>query len=1250
MDFLVRYKKLFIAVLSILLILYVTFLFVIPNVINLNAYKSDIQRIFMDSAKLNVDFNNIKIVTTPTLKAGVRAEGIKVNFPEGKNIVSLQTGEVKIALLPLIFKVLKVSDITLEKPEISLVYTKDGQIDLVDYVTKNLEQQQTTPDTAAAELPVKFSSALPVIKITNYKLLLSDEKTLNNIALQGDNFIFDKAVINKHFRVQSIGSLLVNENKNINYDVKFASFWPAFTSENEENNTAVVPQIDFINEIVKYNPKTDITADIDLKEHKGHIDVSGIVDAKGINIILNGNKLPDGYFYMKSSGHDTQIDSVLYVAKDEKASLNAKISHGHKNKVNLNLKTDKISFLSIQQFIIALLNSFNVENDIALFNLKGYMNADFSINTDMKNFESSGFFKVLDASVSHKKIPLQINNIGVDVNLANNNMNINNAKAVVNGTQVNALGKIDSKANTDITIKSGDINIAPLFNAFAPVDIKKSYSLNSGILSINIFLKGRLADIEPNINLVLNNLSLKDRLNTFAFINKSTLVNIKAKNTSFSGDVDVTGSSFKINNPKTNISMPLAKINITPDCINIAPFDVKMNSSKVNVSGDIKNYMKKMKIDIDLNGSVLANDLKNLLPNDFKSFVFVKGSIPLYGKISGDDKKKELVIQAHSDANNYFAPITVSKMISKSGLLNLSAVLSEDKLSLNDASLYLANKSNLSSDFAYNKKGAVKIVGLSGIVSEISSSHPTLKLSFVVPEQILLSSPVFKNASLKAKGEVSITGTIDNPSYKGFFTLKEINLLDFLTKIQDFDMEFNDNTVTAKIQNLDINGTSMNIDADVLTKFTNILLVKSMKVTCANFDVDNIFRAMDKFNVAMSSSAPSNSSSSVGNNLVMPVKISNGVLSIQQFKMKQVGGDFIASNITGNFNLLNDLFTLDDLKASVYNGSITGKVTYHLATTAVNALIKGNGVNANNIVTVFAALKDQVMGNVDFDANVKLKGSTYEQQIKSLNGKVHFELKDGQLGSLGRFETFLKADNLVSQGFIVTQIGSLINTVAPYNTGKFSYLNGNLNIINGVANFNPIKMSGPHMSLLITGNANILTMISSMQIMGSLSPEVMSALGPVANLSVEKFATYIPKFGTSIATALNNFNAAANKSDLAKIPALSPAKENTRSFKVVLNGNLNNPTSAIKRFQWLNTPEEIQQEQQSLLESVKTTVPTNKEELKQQLKEGLTNQLEKNEKVQEIKQNKAVKTLSDIYNFYKQKNTTTETTQESATP
>lgn len=1245
MAFFAKYKKLFIGLITTVAIFYTLFLFVIPTVINLNIFKKDIQKIVFDMTKLDIDFGNAKIVTTPTLKAGLKVSDFNLRYPNKINIASVCNAEFKISLLPLLLKTLQVSDVSVDTPALDLVYTNDGQIDFVKYILQELGQQNTPSEQAPAELPIKISNKLPVVKVKNYNVILVDEKTKASIEVKGDNFIFDNAEINKHLRLVTNGAVFLNENKNVTYDVKISSYWPVVESTSNQTTQLVdLPYIDFINELVEFSPKADVKADLKIYENSDLIGVNGLASINGISVVLDGKRLPDSFIRIQSAGHKTNINSEFAITPSEKANINANIEYGKKFKADVNFKTEKITIVALQKYLAALLNSFHIKNDILDFMMAGYIHSDFSLKTDMKKFESSGYFKVLDGSISHKKVPLRIKNIVADLDFSNNCLNFKKTGLSINETPITIKGGIDSKANADIALSTGKINIAPLFNALAPTELKNSFVLQNGVLGANVLVKGNLSKIEPSLDVSLNNFSLKDKANTFLLNDNSTMLVVKAKGSSFDGEVSLNNVSFKMNNPSVKLSLPTAKIKINPNDIIIVPFDVIMNSSKITLSGGVKDYLKKMDINVFANGKVLANDIKNLLPKDIRNFVSASGSIPLKARFSGNDKKLVINAQAQTSTNNHFSPITIKKIIGKTGLVNAAFTYTNDNLSIDDIALYQSTNSTFSDDFSLNKKGGNRVAGLAGTILSLSSARPSLKLLFDIPEQLVLSNVAIPKSSLVVNGSVNILGSLLAPSFKGSIAVKDVNIPELLTKVQNADIQLNGNAIMTKITNLDINGTSMNIDAEASTVFTNVFCVKNLKLICDNFDVDNLFKAMDKMMAMMPPAPVPTTTTSASTSLVAPVKVSNGSIDIKNFKMKQIGGDFVATNITGSFTLINDLFKLSNLKATVYNGLVTGVVTYHLTTTAITADVKGKGVDANPVVTVFVGLKGQLLSNVDFNANVKLKGATYEQQMKSLNGNVDFSMKDGQVGSLGRFETFLKADNLLSQGFIATQLGSLVNKVAPYNTGKFSYLNGDLTITNGVAKLNSIKMSGPHMSLLITGNVNVLSMISTMNILGSISPEMNSVLGPITNLSVEEFAAYIPKFGSKIASALNTYNAPLKEAELAKIPALSPAKNGAKAFKVVLDGNLNNPPSAIKKFQWLNTPEKIQEEQKTLTQEIATqaqssaqkVIPTTKEELKESVKGAVQNQLENNEKVQELKQNKTVKTLTGIYNFYKQ--------------
>ena len=53
---------------SLLLILYLAFLFVLPNALDLNQFKPDIQKVAKDYAQLDVNFENAKILTSTIAK------------------------------------------------------------------------------------------------------------------------------------------------------------------------------------------------------------------------------------------------------------------------------------------------------------------------------------------------------------------------------------------------------------------------------------------------------------------------------------------------------------------------------------------------------------------------------------------------------------------------------------------------------------------------------------------------------------------------------------------------------------------------------------------------------------------------------------------------------------------------------------------------------------------------------------------------------------------------------------------------------------------------------------------------------------------------------------------------------------------------------------------------------------------------------------------------------------------------------
>lgn len=78
--------KLFLKILGItvgvlLIGLYLSFLFLLPK-FDLNQFKPEIQKIAREQAKLDINFENAKIITTPLLGVGMKADDISVKLPD----------------------------------------------------------------------------------------------------------------------------------------------------------------------------------------------------------------------------------------------------------------------------------------------------------------------------------------------------------------------------------------------------------------------------------------------------------------------------------------------------------------------------------------------------------------------------------------------------------------------------------------------------------------------------------------------------------------------------------------------------------------------------------------------------------------------------------------------------------------------------------------------------------------------------------------------------------------------------------------------------------------------------------------------------------------------------------------------------------------------------------------------------------------------------------------------------------------
>ncbi len=1220
-----KLKKTGIILASTVAIFYAVFLLVLPNVININTYKKDLQKIVTDSCNLKIDFENAKIVTSPPLSVGVNLTGLSISYPDDTALFKTDIAEAKVDILPLIAKTIKVSSIKVKTPEVTLDILSDDRLKIEKYLSENIKTQPAKEPTEDVK-PLNFSIKLPKIKLSDYKVTFKDLKTSDTLAIAGEKLLVADVELNKRARIVTQGQVLLNDKKNISYDINIDTFLPdlAQMPEQEAQPTATQFKFNPVKAFKTYNLKANLSTKLKIRDgsfrDKDGVSIKGFLNAENVTLSLPNKTLPESYLKLNFKGQKVDIDSNLYVAQGENANIQGNVAYGQKQSIDLKVHTDKISVQNIQDIISGFLDSLGIKHEASKINSQGYLKADFNLKTNLKKIKSDGTIDVVNASFAHKTIPASIKNLNVNIDLTDDEINIKKCQAYLNDSLFEVLGHIDTDSHADINVVTKNLQIAKFYSAFAPKSLTDSITMKDGDLDLNVIIKDRLDKIKPEINLKLSNLALREKANNINISNESILTKLTVSPKGYNGSINSAGTFVSMTN--LNIHIPNQEAIFDDKNIKITPYTVYINSSPITVSGDIKDYMKKCNININANGDIKTADIAKLLPREAKQLVSYSGKLPFKASLTGNPQKLLLNGHVQANANNHFSPITINRLLNSPSSAKMAIEVTNNKLTIKDLGIYDSNS-----------KGVIKVTGSVSDLDKKVQRIDGIKLH--LPKSLNMSTRAIKNSNFNVAGNLNISGTTLAPLMKGNIHITNVFLPDFMTKINSVIIAMHGESVNAKVDSANINGSLFNVNADAKLTPSRIFTISKMNLTSPFINADKLFVALDKI-AKMTSPTSSGTSSAGGSSSAsadIPVRILSGHAKIDKFKM----GELIATNLSGNFNLHKNVVQIPSLSLNAYNGLITGSASYNIVTLAATANVKGSGIDANPALTAFLLVKDQVFGTAGFRANVSLKGATLEQQMRTLNGNVDFKVTDGQFGSLGKFENFLKAPNLLSQGFISTSIGYVINTVAPYNTGNFKYLKGRMTFANGVAHIKGIKSSGTNMGLYINGTFNLLNNNADMTILGRISSQVVGVLGPLSQLTTDKITKYIPTYGLQAMSIFKSITDKSTPDNLNKIPALTPSSPNTQEFKVRISGNIANPLS-IRTFKWLSTASEVQSTQDVLSDIIQSkygtrvVIPKTRQEAVQTVIQSKQVQ----EKIQQIQQNEKIQKLREFGDIIKQ--------------
>ena len=1195
-------KYLGFTLLGIIVLVYLGFLFVLPNAVDLNKFKPEVQKIAKEQAKLSVDFENAKIITTPLLGAGVKADNISVKLPDESVLFSADSFKTRISLPSLFLLTVKVSCLEVNKPLINLEIVDNENFKIIKLAEKliNTEKEQKIEEVKQTAEGFQFDPAwirikIPRVKLNNYKILVNDLSSKHYLELKGEELTLGY-FNGKSAKIKTYAELFSDTNKNITANINIDTFLPEFGTElDEEDDPAQRVDIPFINPVTMYR-NYDLKADLDTKlrvrNHRDEITSYGHFNIDGITLKVGNLKLPQSYLHAKTFGTNIDLDTNIYPVQGQNIQLLGKLNYGKHPKINMDIKTDVIKFNDLVILSRAFLDSLHIKNELGQVKAEGSISSNCHINTNFKKLRSNGSIIIKDGGISIRNLGKVLSDANVNIKLDNNVLDIRNSSILISNSPINIDGKINEKSVADINIKADKIPLPILFKAFAPENLRNTYNFRSGDATFELGLKGKLKEAVAGLKFGLDNLNISD--------SNLVISNKKLNGEFFIDRKDIKGktenSGFTILMPKTNskISVPMFDMEVAENNIVIKENSVILNDkTDIKYSGEIIDYNKLKSIKFLAQGNVNTEDLIKLIGREFKPFIHSQGSIPIKLTVDGNKKKQTLFAQALADKANFITPIDFNNVNGLNTSLQTVVDFKENRIKIKKTGLFTRVVS-------VDKKGneVIHLNEIFGIDGTIAGSTINL-IKLTMPEVLQGKIYVFPDSSFTLKGRAFIFGEAAAPRIRGEYEINNLSIPELLITLRNADLRFKGHAADFNVRDLILNGSDIQTNGTISLIPSSVLRISDLNVLSRYLNVDRLLKVSES---AMKYVPKSSGNSGNTQAADIPVEIRNGSIDFTRI----ISGKIDIRNTTAGISMARNIFFLRNLRTNIFQGRVNGNISMNLITMLMNIRLQGRGVDVEQALLDGAGMKDTLSGTADFNTNISLRGTSFEEQVRSLTGNVDFTVKNGQFGPFGKLENLIIAENIRESQFFQTALGGIISGLTTIDTTHFSELNGKLSFNDGICHIDPITSLGNILSLHIFGDFDILRNYADMKVRARMASLVSNLLGPLGAINPANLINSAASLNVFTAKAFSLFCEMVPEEEIAILPSFANSYVDNAAtkFQLVVRGDAAKPLTLVKSFKWLATATEYDTAVEyvnSLPEPVEGSEATNIEEMIQEV-------------------------------------------------
>ena len=852
---------------------------------------------------------------------------------------------------------------------------------------------------------------------------------------------------------------------------------------------------DIVEQIESLGFHSDIIADLKIYTTlDGMNQISGLVNIDNISVLDPLQKSPKSFIYLTFLGDKIGVLSNIYASNDKKIYIDGSINNSQKFCMDLKVKSDEIQLADIYKKLKLIADFSEFKN---IDNISGTLKADFNIKGDTNKIKSSGFLKINNASISSKGISL--NKINSDIDFSNNIISIVNMIGYVNNAPILVKGKIDK--NIDIEILMDKVELQHLF----PI----SFGIKKGIISLVANITGTFDNMVHKENIQLENFFATTKYGDLKF--DSLKIDTNKNNVAYINNILIRTLKTE------SIKIPVLKLNIDRDFIKIPDTNIFMPNSKLTAKAEITDYnSKNITFNLSLDGFINSRDIKSLK--------LISCIYPIKIKFNGNKDIQNMGMQVLFEKSSLF---------DEPSLVNFVSKIENNTIKIEELSV-LSYTGKFFGDIKTNLKGCQKKLLISGNIEEINKKPILKNIRLFIPQQLNIT---VADTIAQIKGDLFLNGKINSPDIVGQLTVENLINQFLQLNVNNMTIDFNKNIAIVNAPALKIADSFMSLNSTISNDYTKGIFVKNATIKSKYINTDTIL--MYKDNPILKT---------------MPMTISNGKFYSEKATISIYNSPLYLSSLNADFELKDNLLMIRNISSEIFNGKIAGSVDFNLKDENFKSALQARGVSAAPIFDIIAIKKDTVSGIMDFDT--QMTGNLASKA--SLLGNIKFVVHNGRMGTLGKLEHLLYAQNVIADNMLRTSLSVVTKAIMLKDTGLFKYLRGDINLKSGIAHIDLLQSQGPLMSLFIKGSYNTITDYGKLQVLGRLSDDIITGLGAFGDFSWNKLLVMLTGEDTKYNILPEDFD---------MLPQL-PMK-NTKEFRSIINGPVESPSSVIQ-FNWVS--------------------------------------------------------------------------------